>query len=220
MLDVAPDLRDVVCLGVIRADGVVVRGEAPDVWAEMDRVAADLRARHGGKAPADIPELQSARELYRRTGVDPTKVRPSSEALLRRVLRGDPLYRINSLVDAINLCSLEFLLPIGLYDADRIVGPVTVRRGQAGEAYESLGKGLFSVAGRLALFDSRGPFGGPTNDSRRTAITEQTTRCLVVIFAPGSYPAGRMGGHVQHATRRLREFAQAARVESAVVGGR
>ncbi len=220
MLDVAPELADRVCLGVVRADGVVVRDEAPDVWAEVDRVTAEMRARHGGKAPADIPELQPARELYRRTGADPTKVRPSSEALLRRVLRGEALYRINSLVDAINLCSLEFLLPIGLYDADRIVGPVTARLGRPGEAYESLGKGVFSVAGRLALFDDRGPFGGPTNDSRRTAVTEQTTRCLAVIFAPGSYPARRMQDHVQHTTRRLREFAQAARVESAVVGGR
>jgi DNA/RNA-binding domain of Phe-tRNA-synthetase-like protein len=220
VLAVAPELRDLVCLGVVRADGVVVRDEAPDVWAEVDRIAADLRSRHGGKAPADIPELQPARELYRRTGEDPTKVRPSSEALLRRILRGEALYRINSLVDVINLCSLEFLLPIGLYDADRIVGAVTVRLGRPGEAYDSLGKGVFSVAGRLALFDAWGPFGGPTNDSRRTAITEQTTRCLAVIFAPGSYSARRMDEHVHHTTRRLREFAQAARVESAVLGGR
>src|SRR5207237_3024125 len=85
-----------------------------------------------------------ARDLYRRTGEDPTKLRPSSEALLRRVLRGEALYRINSLVDTCNLCSLEFLLPIGLYDADRIQGTVTVRLGAQGEGYDSLGKGLYS----------------------------------------------------------------------------
>jgi len=212
-------LQGIVCLGVIRAEGVAVRAEAPDVWVEIDRVAASLRARYAGKAPAEIPELQPARELYRRTGVDPTKLRPSSEALLRRILRGEALYCINSLVDTCNLCSLEFLLPIGLYDADRLTAPVLARLGVEGEGYDSLGKGFYAVAGRLALFDTRGPFGSPTNDSRRTAITEDTRRCLMVIFGPGTYAAARMDDHAKVAKRRLLEFAQAAQVETAVIGG-
>src|SRR5438093_750936 len=127
MIEVEERLREVVCLGVVRADGVAVRKDAPDVWVEIERLAAGLRTRYAGKTPGEIPEVQPARDLYRRTGEDPTKLRPSSEALLRRVLRGEALYRINSLVDTCNLCSLEFLLPIGLYDADRIQGTVTVR---------------------------------------------------------------------------------------------
>lgn len=107
-----PQLAARVRLGVIRANSVVVRADAA-VWPEVERVAGDYRRRFAGKTPSDIPDLQPARELYRRTGEDPTKLRPSSEALLRRVLRGDSLYRINSLVDTCNLCSLEFLLPIG-----------------------------------------------------------------------------------------------------------
>src|SRR2546427_7481342 len=133
MIEIDSGLREVVCLGVVRADGVAVAREAPDVWAEIERLAASLRSRYAGKAPGEIPELQPARELYRRTGEDPTKLRPSSEALLRRVLGGRALYRINSLVDTCNLCSLEFLLPIGLYDADRIEGPVTARLGRSEE---------------------------------------------------------------------------------------
>jgi len=167
-----------------------------------------------------MPGLQPARELYRRTGEDPTKLRPSSEALLRRILRGEALYRINSLVDLCNLCALEFLLPIGLYDMDRISGPVMARLGIDDEGYESLGKGTYTVAGRLALFDMHGPFGSPTNDSKRTAITEETRHCLMVIFGPGSYPAIRMDGHAHAAIARLREFAQPARVEKVILGGR
>src|SRR3989441_3629503 len=167
MIEVEERLREVVCLGVVRADGVAVRKDAPDVWAEIERLAAGLHARYAGKTPGEIPEVQPARELYRRTGEDPTKLRPSSEALLRRVLRSEVLYRINSLVDTCNLCSLEFLLPIGLYDAERIQGAVTVRLGAHGEGYDSLGKGFYSVTDRLALFDAGGPFGNPTNDSRR-----------------------------------------------------
>lgn len=219
MVEIDPGLHGMVCLGVVRAEGVAVRAEAPDVWAEIDHVASGLRARYEGKAPAAIPELQPARELYRRTGEDPTKLRPSSEALLRRILRGEALYRINSLVDTCNLCSLEFLLPIGLYDADCISGPALARLGVQGEGYDSLGKGFYAVAGRLALFDARGPFGSPTNDSRRTAITEDTRRCLMVVFGPGTYAAARMGAHTRAAKLRLLEFAQAAQVETAVIGG-
>ena len=219
MVDIEPGLREVVCLGVVRADGVTVRREAPDVWAEIERLATSLRTRYAGRAPGEIPELQPARELYRRTGEDPTKLRPSSEALLRRVLRGEALYRINSLVDTCNLCSLEFLLPIGLYDADRIEGPVTARLGIEGQGYDSLGKGFYSVTARLALFDARGPFGSPTNDSRRTAIVETTRCCVMIIFGPGTYPAARLGAHAEAAAARVRAFAQAARVETAIVGG-
>src|SRR6266849_4101847 len=204
LVEIEASLRRVLCLGIVRAEGVAVRLDAPDVWAEIDRVGSAL----------------PARELYRRTGEDPTKLRPSSEALLRRILRGEALYRINSLVDLCNLCALEFLLPIGLYDMDRISGPVMARLGIDDEGYESLGKGTYTVAGRLALFDMHGPFGSPTNDSKRTAITEDTRHCLMVIFGPGSYPAIRMDGHAHAAIARLREFAQPARVEKVVLGGR
>jgi len=212
-----PQLAARVRLGVIQANSVVMRADAAAVWAEVERVAGDYRRRFAGKTPSDIPDLQPARELYRRTGEDPTKLRPSSEALLRRVLRGDSLYRINSLVDTCNLCSLEFLLPIGLYDLDRISDEVTARIGQDGEGYESLGKGFYSVEGRLALFDESGPFGSPTNDSRRTAITDTTRRCLMVIFAPGTYAVDRLSAHVLHAASRLKEFVGAGAVNTTVV---
>ena len=205
-------LADRVSLAVIWGEGVVVRPHDPAVWHELDRVAAAYRARFSGRQPGEITELQPARELYRRTGEDPTKLRPSSEALLRRILRGESLYRVNSLVDTCNLCSLEFLLPIGLYDSDRIRGEATVRLGRAGESYESLGKGAYAVEGRLALFDEDGPFGSPTNDSRRTAITEGTTACVMVIFAPASYPRAHLVGHAGHAGDRLGTFASARSV--------
>jgi DNA/RNA-binding domain of Phe-tRNA-synthetase-like protein len=220
LVEIEASLRRVLCLGIVRAEGVAVRLDAPDVWAEIDRVGSALRAHYGGKTPGEMPGLQPARELYRRTGEDPTKLRPSSEALLRRILRGEALYRINSLVDLCNLCALEFLLPIGLYDMNRISAPVMARLGIDDEAYASLGKGTYTVAGRLALFDMHGPFGSPTNDSKRTAITEETRHCLMVIFGPGSYSAIRMDGHAHAAIARLREFAQPARVEKVILGGR
>jgi DNA/RNA-binding domain of Phe-tRNA-synthetase-like protein len=126
----------------------------------------------------------AVRAMYKRVGLDPTKTRPSSEALLRRVRRGDGLPRINSLVDVINWCSLETQLPFGLYDQDRIDGAVSVRLGMDGEEYAGIRKDAVHVAGRLVLADARGAFGNPTSDSARTQVTAATARALVVVFVP------------------------------------
>jgi DNA/RNA-binding domain of Phe-tRNA-synthetase-like protein len=101
----------------------------------------------------------AVRTMYKRVGIDPTKTRPSSEALLRRVRRGDELPRINSLVDVINWCSLESQLPFGLYDLDKVQGDVTLRLGLPGEEYAGIRKDAVHVAGRLTLADEAGAFG-------------------------------------------------------------
>jgi len=149
--------------------------------------AAQLRAtlRATTRRSIDTGDLTAAvRSMYKRVGLDPTKHRPSSEALLRRVMKGDPLPRVNSLVDVINWCSVESQLPFGLYDATRIVGPVLLRLGRSGESYPGIRKDEVHVEGRLVLADDEGPFGNPSSDSGRTQVTESTTRALVVVFAP------------------------------------
>ncbi|MGH7902812.1 MAG: B3/B4 domain-containing protein [Candidatus Dormibacteraceae bacterium] len=124
-----------------------------------------------------------ARLLYRRFGVDPTRHRPSSEALLRRVRRGEGLPRINSLVDVANLMSLRLQVPVGLYDLDRVEGgELTLRLGAAGESYAGIGKEQVSVAGRLCVADAGGPCGNPSADSARTMITVATQRAAWIYF--------------------------------------
>ena len=122
--------------------------------------------------------------MYRRFGVDPTRTRPSSEALLRRVRKGDPLPRVNTLVDVGNWCSLETQLPFGIYDADAIRGAVQLRVGAEGEEYAGIRKDVVHVGGRLTLADDEGPFGNPSSDSARTMVTTQTRRALIVVFTP------------------------------------
>ncbi len=214
-----PAVAGRVCLGVVEADNVVVLPRQEAVVRQLEELAARIRERYAGRPPAEVEALQPARELYRRTGEDPTKIRPSSEALFRRALRGQPMPQVNSLVDLCNLCSLEFLLPIGLYDRDCVRGPVEVRIGRPGEAYESLGKGLFRAEARLVVCDADGPFGSPTNDSARTAITERTRNVLVVVFAPASYPRRRMVEHGDVVATRLRSVAGAQRARTQVLGG-
>ena len=166
---------------VLAAVRVVVH--EPLLDAPLAGAEARLRA---SVDSADI--TSSVRSMYKRVGLDPTKHRPSSEALLRRVRRGEPLPRVNSLVDVINWCSVESQLPFGLYDATRIVGPVVLRLGRTGESYPGIRKDEVHVEGRLVLVDDAGPFGNPSSDSERTQVTESTTRALVVVFAPADVP--------------------------------
>jgi DNA/RNA-binding domain of Phe-tRNA-synthetase-like protein/ureidoglycolate hydrolase len=183
---VARDLVGKLRIACLAFDRLTV-GESPAALGEEgDRLAQDLVRQYGQEAPGDVAALKPVRDLYKGLGIDPTKTRPSSEALLRRVLAGKPLYRINSLVDALNLCSLRTLVPFGAYDRARIAGPLVVRTGHAGEGYEGIGRGRISVEGRPVLADREGAFGNPTADSLRTRIVPGTTRALVVLYLPPS----------------------------------
>jgi DNA/RNA-binding domain of Phe-tRNA-synthetase-like protein len=192
VLEIAPELSGRVRLGVLELEGLTVREADPALAAEIDAYAADLRRQHGDGKSGDVAGAADARSLYKALGLDPTKTRPSSEALLRRVLKGEALYRINTLVDAMNLCSLRAQLPFGLYDLDRIEPPVTLRKGTAGESYEGIRKAAVNVEGRPVLADARGAFGNPTSDSARTMITLQTRTALVTVYAPASYAEARL----------------------------
>ena len=147
----------------------------------LDALLAEAEARVRITPPA---ESAAVRTMYKKVGIDPTKTRPSNEALLRRVRKGDTIPRINSAVDVVNWCSLEFQLPYGLYDASKISGPVTMRRGADGEKYAGIRKDEVNVGGRITIADSSGAFGNPTSDSARTMVTPAATELLVVIYAP------------------------------------
>ena len=151
-------------------------------------------------------EIAAVRTMYKRVGIDPTKRRPSSEALLRRVRKGDPLPRINSMVDVCNWCSLELQLPYGLYDSAHIEGDVVLRLGQEGESYPGIRKDDVNVGGRITLADRVGPFGNPTSDSARTMVTTATPQALVVVFAPHEIDARRLAHVLDVTARRMLEF--------------
>jgi DNA/RNA-binding domain of Phe-tRNA-synthetase-like protein len=178
--DVATIVRPVWAI----AEPVRVLDRDPRQDAVLRAAAATLRTR------MEADEVTAAvRQMYKQVGIDPTKTRPSSEALLRRLRKGDELPRINSLVDVINWCSVESQLPFGLYDLDQItpengIAGVTLRLGRPGEEYAGIRKDVVHLGGRLVLADANGPFGNPTSDSARTMVTVRTTRALVVIFAP------------------------------------
>jgi DNA/RNA-binding domain of Phe-tRNA-synthetase-like protein len=200
----APELEAIVRPGVLWLGGATVVEREPRLDGPLAQAEAAVRT----YPPEDVAAV---RTMYKRVGIDPTKRRPSSEALLRRVRKGDALPRINSMVDVCNWCSLEFQLPYGLYDAAHIDGDVVLRLGREGESYPGIRKDDVHVGGRITLADTLGPFGNPTSDSARTMVTPATTRALVVVFAPRELDGRRIAEVVDVTARRMEEFCGARR---------
>lgn len=188
-----PEIRSLVSLALVQAEGTLPGFSAPEFEEELERTLQELRHRHAGKSAGEIPSLRPARDLYHALGIDPTRHRPSPEALMRRVLRGDPFPRIHPAVDLANFWAVLSGLPVGLYDLDRIEGrEIHVRRGWPGESFPGIGKPDIHLEGRLVLVDALGPFGNPTSDSARTAVGKTTTRWLAVMFAPAQFEIGQL----------------------------
>ena len=136
-----------------------------------------------------------SRRLYRNFGVDPTRYRPSSESLWRRIRKGLAFPRLHPAVDATNLLSLQLQVPFGLYDAERIRGGITAAAGAENSGYEGIGRGWIDLAGKPMLRDENGPFGNPSADSARTRVTTGTRILIHVIFFHPEDPRAEENTH-------------------------
>ncbi len=209
-LSVDESLRGVLALGLLEAAGVELEHVPPEFERERAELVGRLSAQYAGRAPADIPGVAETRALFHRLDIDPTKTRPSSEALLRRVLQGKGLPQVNAAVDVCNLCSLEDQLPLGLYDRDLVRGSVRVRVGREGEGYPGIRKQRVNLAGRLLLSDDDGPFGAPTADSLRTSVTAKSRNLLVVVFCPLERAGSDLTAALEHIADRLTRYCSAS----------
>ena len=209
-LTVDEPLRGVLALGLLEAEGVSLGALPPEFDRERDQVTARLTARFAGKQPADIPGVAETRALFHQLDMDPTKTRPSSEALLRRVLQGKGLPHVNAAVDVCNLCSLEDQMPLGLYDRDLVHGGMRVRVGREGETYLGLRKQRVNLAGRLLLADDDGPFGAPTADSLRTAVTAKSRNLILVLFCSLDRAGSDLTAALEHIADRLTRYCSAS----------
>jgi DNA/RNA-binding domain of Phe-tRNA-synthetase-like protein len=180
----------------------------------LDPLLAEAEARVRMSPPA---ESAAVRTMYKKVGLDPTKTRPSNEALLRRVRKGDSIPRINSAVDIINWCSLEFQLPYGLYDSSKVSGAVTMRLGAEAESYAGIRKDEVNVGGRITVADDHGAFGNPTSDSSRTMVTPATTELLVIVYAPKEIGRAPLERVMSATSERIALIAGGAPVRSLVL---
>jgi DNA/RNA-binding domain of Phe-tRNA-synthetase-like protein len=207
-----PDVK----LGVVEADEVRFALVDESLAALMDEVCERKRREFTVESLAEAEPTRAVRAMFRAWGVDPSKYRPSSEALLRRVVQGKGLYRVSNLVDIGNLGSIETGWPYGCYDRSRIAPPITFRHGAPGEAYEGIGKRTWHLEGRPVLADPQGPFGSPISDSTRSMIGESARDVLVVIYAPSGSADSSLETAMARLAERLSQFA-AARATRAVI---
>jgi len=173
-----------VTFGMVTINGVTVRERDERLWRQIEALCLQQGREFALDRLSEYEQITSVRGLQKSFGFDPTRYRPSSEALLRRVLKGQGLYQINSAVDVNNLCSLEYLLPMCVYDLRHVVGRVVVRVGEPGEEYPGIGRQVFQAVHKVIIADDSGIMGSTVSDSERTRVTTATTDILMAIYAP------------------------------------
>ena len=152
------------------------------LWKMIDEFTLRYREQYTVDSIKEMSTIHATREVYKRCGKDPSRYRPSGEALCRRILRGLPLYQIDTLVDLINVVSIRFGYSIGGFDADKIQGDSLVLGiGKPGEPYEGIGRGSLNIEGMPVYRDAVGGIGTPTSDHERTKLGVETTQLLAII---------------------------------------
>lgn len=182
------------------------------LWNEIGKFTEQYRQMYTTDSIKDMVTIRATREAYKKCGKDPSRYRPSGEALCRRILRGIPLYQIDTLVDLINLVSIRYGYSIGGFDVDKIQGDVLVLGiGREGEPYEGIGRGELNIAGMPVYRDEMGGIGTPTSDHERTKLGLETTHLLTII---NGY-SGKEGLHeaAGYMVDLLKEFASAEDVQ-------
>ena len=178
LYSVYPDIR----LGLLQFQANVKESDK-NFWECMNHtVLFQVQKTIEGKQWNEIPGVKGSRAAYKAFGRNPGRYRVSSEALLRRVRRGDALYTINSVVDVNNLLSIESGLSVGSYDLDQIHGTITFRKAEKGEGYTGIGKDFLDMENMLVLADEEGIFGSSMSDSTRAMVKEQTKNVLLVLY--------------------------------------
>lgn len=176
------------------------------LWQEIETFCNELRQRYTTETVKEQSGIAATRAAYKACGKDPSRYRPASEQLARRVLQGKALYSVDMLVDLGNLVSLFSGYPTGLLDADKIEGSVVnLGVGHADEPYEGIGRGTLNIEGLPVYRDTAGPIASPTSDSTRTMLSLDTRHLLFIINGyDGDEP--QIGRTVDYAIDLLRRY--------------
>ena len=169
-----------------------VKNSEPDenLWKEIALLSDNYRQVLTDESIKQMPPIHATREAYKKFGKAPSRYRPAAEALLRRIVKGEELYKINTLADLVNLASIYTGYSIGGFDLDKIKGDLVLGIGCAGEPYEGIGRGMLNIENLPVYRDNVGGVGTPTSDNERTKITLETTNFLLLV---NGYDGSREG---------------------------
>ena len=168
------------------------------LWQEIGQLGERFRQELTTETLKDMTSISATRRIYKACGKDPSRYRPASEALIRRLLQGKELYQRDTLVDLVNLASIAYGYSIGGFDADRFVGD-TLTLG--------IGRGQINIHGLPVYRDAEGGVGTPTSDHERTKMT-MDTRHLVVLINGYDGNKQRVEENAQYIQELLRKYAQ------------
>ena len=214
ILSSCPDCR----LGCLLIRDVKIVGSSPALSQEFLKLQSEVAKIYNMEELTKLPPIMAVRAMYKKLDFDPSRYRPASEALVRRVLQHKSLYYVNSAVDASNYCSLKFLVPFGLYDWDKIEGATVYRRAHDG-SYVNMGGNQVSTDGKPFLTDQLGVFGNPTSDSRRTAVSLITRNLLSVVYAGSGTGRGELARILEFTGEILTRYNGGVVQASEIVGG-
>lgn len=182
------------------------------LWEEIQKVTLEIRSTLTFEKIKEQPVIKATREAYKKTGKDPNRYRPSSESLCRRIVKGNDLYQINTLVDVVNLVSLKFGYSIGGFDLDKIQGDVVLGIGRKDEPYEGIGRGKLNIEGLPVQRDEIGGIGTPTSDEVRTAIDLKTKRFYMNIN--GYNGKNGLNNAMEYSIELLEKYLNATNIKS------
>jgi DNA/RNA-binding domain of Phe-tRNA-synthetase-like protein len=206
---VLPEVR----LGCLNA---VVRAEPSDsgLLMQIDETCDHLKNQYSIEEVSKADVVAYTKNAYRKLGKDPSRYRPSAEALTRRVVQGKGLYRVNNIVDALNMISIKHGFSIGGYDLDKIIGKIELGIGKPDEPYEAIGRGLLNIENLPVLRDQKGAFGSPTSDSMRTMVRDHTLNFLMVFFDFSG--SGKLKDALNDAEYIYRKYCRVKEIETSI----
>lgn len=207
---IAPNLH----LGIIKATVEITKHDN-GLWLEIDNVINKIIKNSSREELSHPVQIEALRSVYKSLGKDPSRYRSSAESLLRRILKAQGLYKINTIVDINNLISLETMHSVGSYNLDNLKNPLEFRIGKKGETYKGIGKDLIKIEDLPVFCDAEGPYGSPTSDSERAMITLDTINIMIVIISF----SGNNGliDIMQRAVDLLKLYAKATDVETLTI---
>ena len=153
-----------------------------ELWLEIDSLCAEFGSKYKVEDINKRETINATRQAYKALGKDPNRYRPSAEALCRRIIKEKSLYKINTLVDLINLISIKTGYSIGGFDEDKISGDTLVLdAGTKDDVFCGIGRGLLNIDGLPVFRDQEGGIGTPTSDNERTKLHEDSVKLLMII---------------------------------------
>lgn len=164
--------------------GVTVARSSPALEELRRIVAEEVKSTYTLETLKDVPTFRAYRDFFWRVGIDPTKIRPAAEALIRRILANKPIPTINTLVDAYNLASIRTGIALAAFDQNKARGGFRMRHAEAGEEFLGIGmdKPMRLAGVEVVVADAEKLVAVyPYRDAESSKVTEDTKNLILMV---------------------------------------